>query len=175
MHLLPLSCEGSATWGPGHGYLDSGGNPLTSPHGTDEADLHSAIKTNLTEPMCHHLQQHTGCKQHSNDVSHSTRSATIPTHRTCVEELLAAHLRTQQCRPSLQRHLAERSTDPLSSIWQICTQHRRAATNQPCGRWVSNTNTHTDLWYSWHSSGKVTPWQAAVKSHIYAAGCSVCI
>lgn len=27
-------------WGPGHGYLDSGDNPLTFLHETDEADLH---------------------------------------------------------------------------------------------------------------------------------------
>lgn len=52
MHLLPLSCEGSAMWGPGHGCLDSEGNPLTSPHGIDEADLHSEIKTNATKSVC---------------------------------------------------------------------------------------------------------------------------
>lgn len=91
VHILPLSYEGSAMWGLDHGYLGSRENPPTSLHGTDEADLHSAIKeTHWAHVSPFQTTQGLQATQQTMPPNHSLRSPSppTPTHPPSAEVLL---------------------------------------------------------------------------------------
>lgn len=162
MHILPLSYEGSAMWGPDHGYLDNGDNPLTSLRGTDGADLHSAIKTNPNEPMCHHpRQQGLQAAQQTIPPNCSPRSSSppTPTHPPSAEGLLPKPLQAF----SWQR------TDLLPNLWQIYTGGQQETSPVGAGPQILTDLSDTaDIVL-------VRLQHTAVKHTVYTAGCSICI
>lgn len=154
VHILPLSYEGSAMWGPDHGCLDSGDNPLTSLHRTDEADLHSVIQINPTEPMCHHSRQHRGCKQHSKPCL-----LIAPLNLLLLPP---THLLQRCCYPNPCRPLAERewpAPQPLTNLHSTLEGSRRPAL------WdLGLRYSHWSQWHSWHFSARTSTHSSKTKS-----------
>lgn len=118
--------------------------------------------------MCHHPRQYMGCKQHSKRCLPLTHPdlLLLPCPHIWLLQRYSSQLISEcsSASPNLYRRLAERATDLLSKLSQIYTQHWRAATNQSCGRWASNTNAHTDL-SDTADTLLVRPWHTAVKTH----------